>query len=665
MALNRVREHPLLTALLAILAVFVLIIILAIAFSESLVRWLAESKGSATLGREIRIDGELNIDWHWTYTAIHAENIRLSNDSDYSEPDMVTLETLDLTFKPLKLLTGTLEFGDITLLKPHIILERKSTDSANWNFPALANDKKENDADTSDGRRNFPIIDTLTVKEGRIIFRDQLKALAVELELDTVIGEGGDDDSNSITDDGFSVEGEGSIQEQSFSLTAAGASLKTLRDSNKEFPLRLTLEMGSTAVEIDGTFQDPIKLAGVNADLKISGNNMADIFYVTAIPLPPTPPYTLQGRLTRKDGIWGYNDFQGEVGGSDLSGNLSYDTTGERGFLQANLISRVLDSKDLGGFIGLPPAAENASPEQKDAAEKKAASPKLIPDVPLRLERLRATDLDVTLKAEKIEAPNLPFKGMDVHFNLKDGLLTLDPLDVKLADGTVDGSIIIDAKQDVPPMSMNLNLRNLSLHQFFANTRFGATTAGFFGGKITLEGTGTSLADVLASSNGDLSIIMVNGKISLLLMEASDLDIAQALPLFLGDDKSTNIRCGVADFNVEDGLLKSEAVVLDTEDALLVGNMSIDMKGEVINAKLDAKPKDNSLLALRIPLVVSGKLKEPAVGLDGKKTAARGAAAVALGTFLSPFAAILPFIEKGDAKDANCRALISKAKEES
>ena len=105
-------------------------------------------------------------------------------------------------------------------------------------------------------------------------------------------------------------------------------------------------------------------------------------------------------------------------------------------------------------------------------------------------------------------------------------------------------------------------------------------------------------------------------------------------------------------------------MVLDTEDALLVGNMSIDMKGEVINARLDAKPKDNSLLALRIPLRVSGKLKEPNVGLDGKKTAARGAAAVALGTFLSPFAAILPFIEKGDAEDANCRALISKAEED-
>ena len=113
---------------------------------------------------------------------------------------------------------------------------------------------------------------------------------------------------------------------------------------------------------------------------------------------------------------------------------------------------------------------------------------------------------------------------------------------------------------------------------------------------------------------------------------------------------------------MEDGLLTSGVVVLDTEDSLLVGNMTIDMEDEVINAKLDAKPKDNSLLSLRVPVVVSGRLKEPEVGLDTERTLSRGAAAVALGTLLSPFAAILPFIESGDAENTNCRELINRSR---
>ena len=362
--------------------------------------------------------------------------------------------------------------------------------------------------------------------------------------------------------------------------------------------------------------------------------------------------------------MWGYREFTGEVGGSDLSGNLSYDIGGARGFLRADLLSNVLDSADLGGFIGLPPPLddEKATPEQKRAAAEKEASPRLIPDVPLHVERLRATDLDVKLNAKKINAPNVPFKGMEVRFNLRDGQLTLDPLKVILADGTLDGVINIDARPDIPPMKAQLNLRNLSLGRFFDNTRFANTTKGFFGGKVALAGTGASLADVLATSNGELALIMSGGQISRLLIEASDIDIGEALPLFLGKDKSTNIRCGVLDFAVRDGMLKSKTLVLDTGDSLLVGRADINLKEEKINARLDAKPKDQSLLSARIPITLSGDLKSPSIGLDPERTGARSAAAIALGTLLTPFAALLAFVERGDAENVDCHALIAATK---
>jgi uncharacterized protein involved in outer membrane biogenesis len=267
----------------------------------------------------------------------------------------------------------------------------------------------------------------------------------------------------------------------------------------------------------------------------------------------------------------------------------------------------------------------------------------------------------VTLNAVKIISPNLPFKGMEIRFNLKDGVLKLDPFNVVLADGKIDGKIEIDANKNVPPMKMNLGLHKLSLGQFFSNTRFAKTTEGFFGGKLNLAGTGSSLADVLATSNGEVTIIMSGGKISLLLIEASDLDIAQALPLLLGKDKSTKIRCGVTDFDVKDGILTSKAVILDTNDSLLVGNVNINLRKELISAKLDAKPKDSSIFAAQIPITLSGQFKSPSVGLDGKKMTKKGTAAAILSSILTPFAAIIPFIEIGEAENVDCRALIINA----
>lgn len=662
MSFQTIRRHKILAVLAAILLIFVLLIALVVLFAEPFIKSFTEKKGSETLGRELVIEGPFDIRWHWGYTEVHAEKIRLGNAPGYREPNMVTIEALDFTFKPLKLLQLKLEFGDITVTKPYIILEKKSATDANWNFPLLSKANAATEAAVPDDRHEFPIIQRLELKEGQLIYRDAVKGMNMDVKLDSVNGEGGDDDGDKGFKTGFRMSGNGTMQKQKFTLDASGGSLDTLRDSTKEYPLRLKLVMGPTNIDVNGTFKDPIKLTGINASLKVKGHNMADLFYLTAIPLPPTPPYSLEGQLTKTGGVWGYQNFKGKVGGSDLSGQLSYDTSGERGFLKANLVSNLMDSADLGGFIGLSPSNENAAPEQKKEAAKKQASPKLIPDVPLKLERLRATDLDVTLRAEKIVAPSLPFKGMEVRFDLRSGLLKLEPLYVVLADGTIDGSMEIDAQKDVPPMKMNLNLRKLSLGQFFANTRFEKTTEGFFGGKVNLAGKGASLADVLAASNGEVAIIMAGGKISRLLVEASDLDLAQALPLFIGKDKPTTIRCGVLDFDVKDGILESKVVLLDTHDSRLTGDVRINLKREIINAKLDAKPKDSSIFAVQVPITVSGPLKTPAVGIDGEKAGRKAATAAVLGSLLTPLAALLPFIERAEAKNSDCRALMDSAK---
>ena len=659
MRLQSLRQHKIATFLVSLLVIILVAIACVIFFSESLVRWGIVTKGSEALGREVAIDGDLNIDWHWTYTAVSIEQLRVENAEGFPEPDMVSIEDLDFTFKPLKLLVGKLEFGEISVVKPYIFLERKTAEEANWNF-SPAKQEDENDA-TPDDRHEFPVIDRLELTDGKLVYRDATKDINLDLELNTVSGEGGEKGELTDFERGFEIVGKGAMQGENFEIEAAGASLETLRDTTKRFPLYLKIVMGPTEASSNGTFEDPVKMAGIDATLLVSGDNMADLFYLTSIPLPPTPPYNIEGQLTKEGDVWSYKDFKGEVGGSDLSGSLSYNTGGERGFLQANLVSNVLDSEDLGGFIGLPPNGEHAAPEQQEAAARKEASPYVVPDVPLELERLRATDLDVSLQAKKIEAPGLPFKGMDVRFDLRNGILKLDPLNVVLADGSLDGKIEIDAQQDIPPVGIDLNLRNLSLEQFFKGTRFEETTQGIFGGKVTLAGAGASLAEVLASSDGKLAIIMSGGKISLLLVEASDLDIGQALPLFFGKDKSTRIRCAVADFDVVDGLLSSRTFLVDTEDSLLSGAMKIDMNNEVISAKLDAKPKDGSLLSAQTPITVSGTLKAPEVGLEGKKVLTQGALSVALGTLLTPFAAILPFIEAGDDRAADCQALINKA----
>ena len=505
------------------------------------------------------------------------------------------------------------------------------------------------------------MIGRLVVKDGVLIYRDKEKDLDVELGVNIARGEGGEDGGS------LSLRGSGALQKQKFELRADGGPIDFLRDSNKPYPLDLFLKMGATEIVFQGTLTDPVKMAGIDAVLNLKGNNMADLFYLTGIPLAPTPPYSLEGHLTKQDKVWSYKGFKGRVGDSDLSGDMVYDLSGERGMMKAELVSKLLDMDDLSGFIGAAPATkpgETAAPEQKALAQEQAASPRLLPDMPINLDRLRAIDMQVHLVATRIDAPGWPISDMNVTLTLNDGLLRLEPLKFGVSDGSIDGVLVLNGRQKIPEVEANLALRRLSLKRFFEGTGFESMSEGRFGGRIDLKGQGKSLAEVLAVSGGRISVTMSGGQVSLTLIEAAGIDIAELAPLLFGDDQTTRIRCAVGDFKVNDGVLTSDIFVFDTTDSNLQGDAVIDLREETINARIHTSPKDQSILALKTPIIVSGKLKSPGIGLEPLELGARGVGAAILGALFPP-AAIIPFIELGLGEDSDCRELIAIARQHS
>ncbi len=640
------------TLLFLFLAGFVVIVFMP----NTWLRELAGNKGSALLGRELAIDGDIHIAWDWTTPKVSLHQLRIANPPESKDKNMLTIDTLTFEIKIWKLFLAELNLPSISLVKPKIILEKYSDTNKNWDFPLFSRAHIAGDAVLPNGRNSFPIIGSLSITEGQLTYRDMPKQLATQLTI--VSAKGGEGHENDI----YSVTGQGTLQNKPFFIQAKGGSLSMLRKNTQPYPLTLNISMGSTRVNLEGTFADPVQMVGVDAQLDLRGDNLADLFYLTGIPLPPTPPYKLAGHLQKLDGIWGFHHFQGQVGDSDLSGELSYDISKDRGLIKAELVSQLLDMKDIAGFIGATPTEGTLSPAQKAQAEQLKTSPRLLPDVPINLIRLRAADMNIRLKANQIKAPDLPLNNLDFGFNIENGVLTMDPFNFGIANGAISGSLILDGRKDIPIIQSDLLIKRLSFKQFFAKTQFEPLSSGYFGGRLQLKGNGSSLANVLATSNGRIILMMSGGSISLLMVDAAGLNIGQAIPLLLGKDKSTTIRCAVGDFKVENGLLNSDVFVLDTTDSNIAGNMHINLKDETMNAEVEAHSKDFSLLSARTPITVGGTLKKPSIGLDPKELALRGASAAVLGVFLSPLAAIIPFIELGLGKDSDCGELIQQAR---
>jgi AsmA protein len=90
------------------------------------------------------------------------------------------------------------------------------------------------------------------------------------------------------------------------------------------------------------------------------------------------------------------------------------------------------------------------------------------------------------------------------------------------------------------------------------------------------------------------------------------------------------------------------------------GGGTINLKNEVMDIKLNPKPKDTSLASLNSPLYVRGTFSAPKVAPDMGRLAAKGVGAVLMGV-VNPLLAVLPLLKEGKGKDSNCEQLMAEA----
>src|SRR5690606_18952529 len=151
------------------------------------------------------------------------------------------------------------------------------------------------------------------------------------------------------------------------------------------FPTRRSSDLGQTHVTADGSVTRPFNLDRFEAALSLSGPNLADLYYLTGLALPGTPPYKVRGNLQRNGAQYRFTAISGVLGESDINGDLAVDVSSDIPSMTGELASRQLAFDDLGALFGGGKAAP--------AAEK--ASLRLMPDVELHTERLRQMNAEV------------------------------------------------------------------------------------------------------------------------------------------------------------------------------------------------------------------------------------------------------------------------------
>ena len=642
--------------LIGFASLVVVLIMVVLFFPWDVLRGPINRYVSGELGRRFEITERLSVNPGIT-TTVRADGLEFANPEWASEPYLVKAKAAEFDIKLLPLLFGKVDLPRIALFEPQIGLQIEPDGRRTW---ALSRDTSDTSA--------TPRIGALTVDRGTLKYRASGQGADITalftLAPDSTASQAG------TVQLPLSYKVAGQWNNESFKANGrTGGVLQLSRDMRQSFAIEVNAETGKTTLKAKGTVENLQEFSNLNATFDIRGRNLEELYKLSGVVLPSTPPYKLRGQLSRRGQVWVTTQIQGVLGKSDLAGDLSFDRSQKIPLLTGKVRSKLLDFDDLRPVIGLPvktaATVANNRPESLESTAQKAvpanASRKVLPTATLDLVKLKAMNADVIYSALDIRhVEQLPLDKGSVRVLLNNGVLRLEPLALGVAGGSLAGQITIDVNVVPATFDTKFDLRGVQLNKLFPKIENTKSSFGKVSGQVGLKGRGNSMAQMLGSASGDVAILMGKGELSNILLEYMGLDGGEVIKFFLRGDRNVELRCAAAAFEVNQGLMASKVILLDTSDTVINGSGQISLANETLDIVLKPEPKDKSILSLRSPLKIGGSFAAPTAGPDKAALAGRAGLAIALGV-INPLLALLATIETGPGQDADCSAALGVA----
>ncbi|MBI9085111.1 MAG: AsmA family protein [Desulfobacterales bacterium] len=596
---------------------------------------VAEAVQKAT-GRTLVIGGDIGLKLGLT-PALVVEDIRFQNADWGSRPDLASIRRFEVQVAIIPLLSKRIEIQRLIIVEPDILIETDARGRSNLEFKAKTTPVPKTPAekpDKKDGEVSLPglVFNDLRIEKGQLTYRDGKSGKTYRIALNRL------DASAQGPDSPLSLKLRGTYQEAPLGLDATFGPLTGLTRKGTPWPLDLVLTAPDTELRVKGTVADVPGLKGFDLKIDLDCKKPSSLARLAEAEIPLDPPIRFSGRVSDPAaGTYDISALSLAVGGSDLSGSLTVALDGKRPVVTADLTSKKIDVRE---FI------KEKAPEEKPAAKKPAGPPKekVFPRDPLPVDALKSADARVSLKAASILLPKTALADLDLRLALKDGRMTMEPLTALMGGGKIAGRTTLTPEGKGLALASVLKVEQFDVGKMLKELAIFDLFEGKLDLSTNLKGSGDSVAAIMASLDGHVSVTMDGGRINNELIKTLGSDLSTGLFRLLnpfGDKEDwTAINCLAVRFDARKGLADASVLVFDTSVMSVTGKGDINLATEGLDLSLKPSPKDGlgvsglgkinlSLGQLTSAFKLGGTLAKPKLAVD--KTAAALAAGKALG----------------------------------
>jgi len=569
-------------------------------------------------GRDLVIEGDLELSF-FPWFAINIGKTSLSNAPGFGEEPFLSFDEARASVKVLPLIRRKgLEIGNIVLDSFQLNLQVAADGRNNWQDMAEESSAEagpETDAaaadEASQGRDISFAISSIQVSNAAINYADSQAGESYRLtDVNLTTGRVSGSDPIDIRSD--------------FDFDVQPADLSG--DVSIETSLVPSEEKGVTLGDTE------ISVLGIDATLSVAGEGPGGRLQIDAFSLK-----SLMTRLNIEAPITADPDALGKI---IFDGNVEVNddaisVTGLELVVDDTTFSGALSvARSEAGTISIDLAADSIDLDRymEPAADASASSGNAVP-VEIPADLIRALNVRGGLTVETAKLSGMTFDNVTLGLNAADGDMRLHPITADFFDGKYDGDVRIDASGSVPVLSVNENVRNVSLGSLAQAMFEQENITGTINGSFKLSGRGESLAAIQRSLGGNMSMELIDGA-----WEGTDLwyELRRARALYKQEPAPepelparTQFSSVKATGPVTNGVFRNDDLFAQLPFMQLTGKGSVDFAAAEVDYRITARILDNpefvadaspeeleEFTEAKIPLRITGSLADPSIAPD-------------------------------------------------
>ncbi|MGE5258036.1 MAG: AsmA family protein [Hyphomicrobiales bacterium] len=576
---------------------------------------------SDATGRPLSVGGDVSLSL-FPWAGVSFSNLRLGNIPAFTEKDFLTVKSFDVRVKLLPLLFKQVEVDRLVVQEPRVFLVTNTDGRVSWDFgtkPAEAKPPAKTEAAPAQG--GVPIqslkVGELSIQNGQLMLIDHRKGSQQEIS------------KLNLTLQDVSLE-----RPVRFSFSAA-VNQKPVSAEGRFGPAGQNLAKGAVPLEvkvdafsqlklqIKGTVENLLGAPLANLTVEAAEFSPRKVLADIGQSLPATSDPKVLDRLALKAAV---KADAKAVAVSD--GSLSLDdsrlnfTVKATEFAKPNVAFDLnLDQINIDRY--LPPKAQKpeggASPSPSGPSAQ--AAPQKIDYTPLR-----QLVMNGTVKIGQLTVANAKVEDVNLKVSAKDGLISIDPLSLKLYQGTAAGKTAVNVKGDSPVTNVQLDLDKVQVNPLLKDVANKDILEGSTKAQVALSMTGDDPARIKQTLDGKGSLTFTDGAI----IGVDFPDMVRNVKATLGGEvKSgpkprTDFAEFLAPFTIENGVVRTSETSLKSPLLRLLAAGKADLVKETLDFKVDTKlvgtikgqgdEKERS--GLEVPIIVSGSFANPSFRPD-------------------------------------------------